>query len=159
MLFELSCSTSNQRTVLPVNTISSPSSPSPGFKRLRPPVLGLVVEEDEGTGFCRLVAADNEVLFEGARGSCGRKLGGELKARHGTGNVNVPFPTLGGKQLWGDVFFQGAWRIQENALTGHHRLLDTGDKRRAWGTYEACRVAFEEARLREGIRPRSERLV
>ena len=167
-LFLAGCATSNPPTVSPMNVIFSPSPfppsplpPSPRFERLRAPVLGLVVEEDKGTSLCRLVSAETggEVLLEGTRESCESRLVGELKARHGTGNVNVPFPTLGGKQLWGDVFFQGGWRIQENTLTGHNRLLDTNDNRRAWGTYEGCRVAFEEARLTERIRPRSDRLV
>ena len=44
-------------------------------------------------------------------------------------------PTLGGKVFWGDNFIYAGWRIQENVVTGHHRLLDPDDVRQAWGTY------------------------
>ena len=44
-------------------------------------------------------------------------------------------PTLGGRQFWSDRLVYGGWRIQENFLTGHSRLLDAGNVRRAWGTF------------------------
>ncbi len=52
--------------------------------------------------------------------------------------INLNIPTLGGKYLWADVHLLAGWRIQKNILTGHFRLLDDTDKRRAWGTYENC---------------------
>jgi len=60
-----------------------------------------------------------------------------------TPRFNVPFPTLGGTQLWADVFWHAGWRIQRNVLTGHHRLLDPRDVRRAWGSLDGCRSTFE----------------
>ncbi len=54
---------------------------------------------------------------------------------------NLPLPTLGGKQLWSDLFFHVGWRIQRHCYTGTHRLLDPADIRRAWGTYEDCLAA------------------
>ena len=54
---------------------------------------------------------------------------------------NVATPTLGGKQVWSDEYFDAGWRIQQNVITGHYRLLDGEDIRRAWGTYEECRSA------------------
>lgn len=65
--------------------------------------------------------------------------------------LNAPFPTLGGKQVWSDEFFHAGWRIQKHVLTGHYRLLDSHDVRRAWGAYEQCRAAFASAR--ETARP------
>lgn len=65
--------------------------------------------------------------------------------------LNFPFPTLGGKQVWADEFFHAGWRIQKNVLTGHYRLLDERDIRRAWGSYEHCRTAF--AAIRQIARP------
>ena len=69
---------------------------------------------------------------------------------------NVPLSTLGGAQVWTDEFFQANWRIQKNVLTGHHRLLDPKNIRRAWGTYEQCRAAFSpfaaDARWKNGGR-------
>ncbi|MFQ5733652.1 MAG: esterase/lipase family protein, partial [Planctomycetaceae bacterium] len=46
--------------------------------------------------------------------------------------------TLGGRQFWGDVTWFHGWRIQQNVLTGHHRLLDKDDYRHASGTLAAC---------------------
>lgn len=47
-------------------------------------------------------------------------------------------PTLGGMQFWGDLHFQGGWKIQRNVLTGHCRLLDPRNFRFASGTLEEC---------------------
>ena len=60
-------------------------------------------------------------------------------------NPNVPLPTFGGMQVWGDVAHRAGWRIQVHSLTGHHRLLDAGDVRRAWGDRAACEAALAAA--------------
>ncbi len=73
--------------------------------------------------------------------------------------VNLPAPTLGGKQLWADVFLYADWRIQEHVWTGHVRLLDPGDVRRCWGTYAQCRAVFEKLRRDQAIAPTSDHLV
>ena len=52
------------------------------------------------------------------------------------------FFTLGGRQLWEDVFFSQKWRIQRNCITKRYRLLDSWDIRRAAGSFEDCRQAF-----------------
>ena len=57
-----------------------------------------------------------------------------------TGTVGVK--TLGGLQFWGDLKYFHGWRIQQNVLTNHHRLLDPQDHRHCSGTAEEC-----EARL------------
>lgn len=59
---------------------------------------------------------------------------------------NIALPTLGGKQLWADTFIYAGWRIQQNVVTGHFRLLDNKDIRRAWGDEAACREEFEKLR-------------
>ena len=46
--------------------------------------------------------------------------------------LNIPTPTLGGAEVWGDELFFGKWRIQRNALTEHWRFLDAGNRHRAW---------------------------
>lgn len=80
-------------------------------------------------------------------------LGGEMAAeeRHGkdqhddsdsaaieSGLLNLQLPTIGGKQFWTDHRWQEGWRIQQNAITGHWRLLDPGNVRVAWGSRAAC---------------------
>ncbi|HJQ80350.1 MAG TPA: alpha/beta hydrolase [Lacipirellulaceae bacterium] len=61
--------------------------------------------------------------------------------------------TAGGKQFWADVCFFHDWRIQRNALTGHHRLLDGANHRHASGTYETCRETLTEIRRRDNLAP------
>ncbi len=55
-------------------------------------------------------------------------------------------PTWGGTQLWTDHFIYDQWRIQQNVLTGHYRLLDDRDRRRAAGTLDHCRDVFSQLR-------------
>jgi pimeloyl-ACP methyl ester carboxylesterase len=64
---------------------------------------------------------------------------------------NVKFPTLGGKQCWADLHFFHEWRIQRDALTGHHRLLNPTDKREAWGTFDACQAKLSEIRREQAL--------
>lgn len=72
---------------------------------------------------------------------------------------NLRLPTLGGKQLWADEFVYAGYRIQENGVTGHHRLLGPDDTRLHWGSWEDCRDAFERLRELRGIRRPSRHLV
>lgn len=52
--------------------------------------------------------------------------------------LNVPLPTLGGAQFWTDYRWRRGWRIQQNAVSGHWRLIDPRNVRMAWGNYAAC---------------------
>lgn len=72
---------------------------------------------------------------------------------------NVPWPTLGGKQIWADLFIHGGWRIQRNVYTGHCRLLDRNNIRRCWGTYEHCRGFFDRQRQRFTVEPQARHIV
>lgn len=56
--------------------------------------------------------------------------------------MSFNFFTLGGSQLWEDVFFYQKWRIQRHYRSKKYRLLDNWDIRRASGTFEDCRKAF-----------------
>lgn len=68
-------------------------------------------------------------------------------------NINITAPTGGGKQFWTDRFVHHGWRIQNNVYTGHCRLLDDKDFRRAWGTYDGCREEFERLRAKHNLPP------
>jgi pimeloyl-ACP methyl ester carboxylesterase len=69
----------------------------------------------------------------------------------------IELPTLGGKQLWADVFLHTGWRIQQNVVTGHHRLLDERDVRRSVGSFAHCMADFRA--LAGDRQPQSEHLV
>jgi pimeloyl-ACP methyl ester carboxylesterase len=66
---------------------------------------------------------------------------------------NVVAPTRGGTQLWGDVVCCGRWRIQRNVMTGHCRLLDPDDVRRAWGSQDSCQTHLNDLKRRGVVEP------
>ncbi len=69
------------------------------------------------------------------------------------GNLNLQMPTMGGKQFWADELFFHQWRIQQNVLTGHFRLLDKNDVRYAWGTFDECKAALEKIKSERHLPP------
>lgn len=73
--------------------------------------------------------------------------------------MRLPGRTLGGDQFWADEFIRSGWRIQRNTFSGHYRLLDTDNYRRALGTYDACRARFDELVEAEPISPKSKKAV
>ncbi|WP_235034289.1 esterase/lipase family protein [Roseiconus lacunae] len=58
-------------------------------------------------------------------------------------NFNLPLKTAGGTQLWTDHLWRDGYRVQRNALTGHWRLLDRDNIRRAWGSRPQCESELE----------------
>lgn len=56
----------------------------------------------------------------------------------------IKVPTMGGGQFWADRRYRHGWRVQENVLTGHHRLLDPRDHRHVFGTFEDCLAGLDE---------------
>jgi hypothetical protein len=72
---------------------------------------------------------------------------------------NWQMPTFGGLQYWADEFIYDGYRIQRHTSTGHHRLLNAGEERLAWGTYEQCRAKFDEIKKSERLKPLPRRLV
>lgn len=66
---------------------------------------------------------------------------------------NLPLLTIGGGQFWSDELVFHHWRIQKNVLSGHYRLLDENEFRRAWGTFEQCRQKLAALRREEELPP------
>lgn len=56
--------------------------------------------------------------------------------------MKFDFFTLGGSQLWEDIFFYQKWRIQRHFESKKCRLLDPWDIQRHCGTFEECSKAF-----------------
>lgn len=46
---------------------------------------------------------------------------------------NIELPTLGGLIFWNDLAESNGWRVQQNIITGHCRVLDPDNVRHAWG--------------------------
>lgn len=72
---------------------------------------------------------------------------------------NIPTVTLGGEQFWSDELIRNGWRVQINVMTGHHRLLDNKDVRRAWGTHEQCQMKLAEFTKSEAFPPLKSKVV
>jgi len=59
-------------------------------------------------------------------------------------NFNLPLPTIGGAQLWTDLTHRSGFRVQQNAVTGHCRVLDPSNIRRGWGSETDAIALFDE---------------
>jgi len=56
---------------------------------------------------------------------------------------NIPFPTMGGEVFWNELANFNGWRVQENQITHHCRVLNPDNIRVAWGGYKAMMQSFE----------------
>lgn len=57
---------------------------------------------------------------------------------------NVNFPTMGGEIWWNNLASYKGWRIQQNTMTHHCRILDPDNVRRAWGGLDAMEKIFKK---------------
>ena len=65
---------------------------------------------------------------------------------------NIEMRSGGGRYVWRDETVRSGWRIQTNVVTGHCRLLDRDNVRRAWSLdLDACRQVFAEMAPDEGV--------
>ncbi len=72
---------------------------------------------------------------------------------------NLKWATFGGKQFWTDVVHLRGYRIQQNALSGHYRLLDPSNRRLSWGNWSGCREELDRVALEKGMKPVDGRVV
>ncbi len=72
---------------------------------------------------------------------------------------NLPMRTLGGKQFWTDHLIYQGWRIQQNVVTDHYRLLDPRNDRRAWGTWQQCYASWKTLKQTQSLPALKPRLV
>lgn len=119
----------------------------PMFRRLRVVVLLAVPLAAVAT------AADQDNLDEpddGATADDATPKDGPAQGKRG-----LSARTLGGRQFWADVELFRQWRIQQNVITGHFRLLDGEDCRWASGSKAECRRKLAEVRESQGLEPMS----
>ncbi len=62
---------------------------------------------------------------------------------------NIKSPTMGGHVFWTDIVEYNGWRLQQNDITHHARILDDNDVRIAWGTINGMYRALD--RLAAGL--------
>ncbi len=60
-------------------------------------------------------------------------------------NVNIKFPTMGGEVFWDNLAERDGWKIQQNKLTEHVRILDAGNNRVAWGDLDELTKLLSES--------------
>ena len=56
---------------------------------------------------------------------------------------NIPTPTMGGKVFWTTLTEYNGWKLQQNQITKHARILDDRDVRIAWGTVNGMIKALD----------------
>jgi hypothetical protein len=66
---------------------------------------------------------------------------------------NIEFPTMGGPLFWDDLASYNGWKLQQNKITCHCRVLDSEDIRRAWGSEQAMMKALNQLMPVEEERP------
>ena len=121
---------------------------------------GYRIQRHRHLGYYRLLDPGNVRLGWGSRRYCESLLARRPATSDAAApRFNLVFPTLGGLQFWGDELVSCGWRIQRNAIYGHHRLLDPRDNRRAWGSFEECAAAFEREVDSRTLRPPSDEFV
>ena len=85
----------------------------------------------------------SEILEELSSGS---ELSEELRRiiASRTSMPNIPFPTMGGLIFWNNIAECNGWKIQQNMITQHARIIDADDVRIAWGTLDEMKDLLEE---------------
>ncbi|MBQ9418772.1 MAG: SHOCT domain-containing protein, partial [Synergistaceae bacterium] len=78
--------------------------------------------------------------------SSGSELAQELKAiiAGKMSMPNIPFPTMGGLIFWNNLAECNGWKLQQNMITQHARIIDSDDVRIAWGTLDEMKDLLEE---------------
>ena len=65
--------------------------------------------------------------------------------------ITVEWPVLDRLVWWELLAEHAGWRLERNRVTGHARILDPGKVRRAWGSADRMKAAFDK--VREQVTP------
>lgn len=57
---------------------------------------------------------------------------------------NIPMPTMGGEIWWRTIAEYKGWKIQQNYITRHARILNDKNVRIAWGTLNGMLAALKK---------------
>ena len=69
--------------------------------------------------------SDSQVL----QNAFGGELSDMLRALAFTGSIQTPRPTMGGRVWWRTLRDENGYRIQQNLVSQHYRILDAKDRR------------------------------
>ena len=56
---------------------------------------------------------------------------------------NIPTPTMGGEVFWNTLAESNGWKMQQNMITHHARILNSENVRVAWGTVNGMYKAID----------------
>jgi hypothetical protein len=56
---------------------------------------------------------------------------------------NIPTPTMGGEVFWNELASVNGWKLQQNMITHHARILNSNNVRVAWGTVNGMYTALD----------------
>jgi pimeloyl-ACP methyl ester carboxylesterase len=76
-----------------------------------------------------------------------------LRAQERAGWFDRGVPTFGGLWVWTDVVIYDDWRVQQNALTGHHRLIDPRERRFESGDLDECLARLDAIKVERKLKP------
>ncbi|TWU23876.1 Alpha/beta hydrolase family protein [Novipirellula galeiformis] len=82
-----------------------------------------------------------------------------LETVAGTNPFSLLNKTAGGTQCWTDHCWVEGYRIQQNSLTGHWRLLSKDNTRLTWGTRSHCEACLSERIAEAPSSPHPERVI
>ena len=68
------------------------------------------------------------------------------------GPFNLAWKTTGGMQFWTDHLYRDGYRVQQNAVTGHWRLLNPDNVRLGWGNRANCESVLERKNPKSGTK-------
>ena len=123
---------------------------------------GWILQQNQASGHCRIIddsgvrrawGRKNEMTlsFEKVKNQLSAKKNGE-KAVSSKDIVviqdytNWDRSTGGGTVWWNTLDSYKGWKLQQHKLTGHCRILDDSDVRRAWGEAAKMRVSFDDVK-------------
>jgi hypothetical protein len=97
--------------------------------------------------------AVSRALLAGSLSAQEPSLGDAPERAKSAAPLNLPLPTLGGTQFWGDELLFHGYRIQRHVLTGHCRLLNEHNVRLGWGTLEQVAAKLDAIRHDKQLPP------
>lgn len=73
-------------------------------------------------------------------------LGNDPMEEMGLSLPNIPIPVMDGEIFWTVLKEEGGFKLEQNDLTGHARIINSNKIRLAWGDVEAMQAAFKKLR-------------
>lgn len=130
---------------------------------------GWILQHNQVTGHCRIIDPDGvrkawgrmgkmQIAFEKVKQQLALRQPNQFNARTAKDIVviqdfyNWDRSTAGGDVWWDNIDQFRGWKLQQHKLTGHCRILDESNVRRAWGTESNMQKSFDDVKRQLGSR-------